>query len=469
MKKFCFFPFLLLTGLLFISITTFSQRVPPIIVIPEDSIVYSMSLYNYNPVPAKQYQRVFSPLKPIQDSALITLAAQPEDISIATAYIDKMGRPLQQVIKAASPQKKDFVTASLYDDLSGRITKEYMPYVQISGNTNDGKFKQYALYNDSIFYKTLFPSENFIYNETVYDLSPLQRVKKVMAAGNSWVGQSRGKSMVQRANTTLDSVRLWTIDIISEDDIPVTSSFYVAGSLLVNEMTDEKGVKTVSYTDELGRIILTKAQIATTPSTGPAGWLCTYNVYDETGSLRMVIPPKAVELLYTTANWSLVNNSTIVTGLCYSYYYDVRGRAIMGSIPGKGKTYMAYDMFDRIAMVQEPLLRITNQWAFVLYDGQGRKNKTGLITTTLIKDSVIAQASRSTNYPTLTGTYTVTSEIYYDDYSWIASTGAPVNSNFVTTGINSTNFYTSYNTFPEYPQEIVTSTRIRGSVTGIKK
>jgi hypothetical protein len=120
-------------------------------------------------------------------------------------------------------------------------------------------------------------------------------------------------------------------------------------------------------------------------------------------------------------------------------------------------------------MTQDTRLRATNQWAFVKYDGQSRPIKSGLITSALIKDSIIAQASRSVDYPVVSGTFTITSEAYYDDYTWIAATGAPVTSTLVTTNINSTNFNTNYHTSPEYAQTITASSRIRGTVTGFKK
>ena len=243
---------------------------------------------------------------------------------------------------------------------------------------------------------------------------------------------------------------------------------YAAGSLSVTQTTDERGIKMITYKDELGRTILTKQQVSASPTTGHYGWLCTYYVYDEMNHLRVVIPPKAVDALNTSAvNWNVSGNLTIKTGLCFSYFYDARGRAIMKYIPGKGKNYIAYDLFDRVVMTQDPNLRQTNQWAFVKYDAQSRPFRIGVITSALIKDTIIAQAARNIDYLTLTGTYTITSETYFDDYSWISG-GAP-NSTLVTTYINSTNFNTSYNTYPDYAQSITVSNRLRGMVTGSKR
>ncbi|HWR33557.1 MAG TPA: DUF6443 domain-containing protein, partial [Chitinophagaceae bacterium] len=419
----------------------------------------------YNPTASKIYQRVLSPLKPTTDSSEVVLSAVPENVAIATSYFDVTGRPLQSVVKQASPSKKDLVSFTAYDRL-GRLTRQHMPYAQQTYNTNDGKFKDSVLLRDSLFYHSLFPADSIFYAVTKFDASPLQRVLKASAQGDSWAGMDKGRTIVQRGNASTDSVRLWTIDIISEDDVPSTSTTYTAGSLLVEELTDENGQKKVIYKNERGELILSKVQNIASPSTGHYGWMCTYYIYDEMGSLRMVLPPKAVEALIAVS-WNISGNSSIRTGLCYAYYFDDKGRMTMKYIPGKEKSYIAYDLLGRVVMTQDANLRTTNQWAFVKYDGQSRPVKSGLITTTLIKDSVLAQAARSNDYPTLSGTYTVATETYFDDYSWTSGTG--MSSSLVTTNITSTNFYTSYNAFPVYAQQIVVSSRIRGAVTGGKK
>ncbi len=417
--------------------------------------------------PSKYYLRTLTPVMPATDINRVTINAWADSVSITTQYFDLLSRPLETVVKQASPSKKDYVSHSLLDEF-GRVSFSYLPFVQQTANTNDGKFKTDAFLNDSAFYKAIYPNEQINYSQTTYDITPLERVVKQTAPGNSWTGAAVGISSSWRANTLADSVRLWSIAITSEDDIPATTAIYQAGSLAVQETIDEKGIKTISYTDEVGRTILTKQQVAALPATGHAGWLCTYYVYDEMNNLRTLIPPKATDALNTTTvNWNLAGNPAIKTGLCYSYYYDARGRVTAKQIPGKGKNFIAYDLLDRVVMVQDENLKLTNRWSFVKYDGQSRPLKSGVITIAIVKDSVIAQAARNTDYPVLTGTYTVMTETYYDDYTWI--TGGAPNSTLVTTNITSTNFNTSYNTYPEYAQPIAVSNRIRGSVTGIKK
>jgi RHS repeat-associated protein len=415
----------------------------------------------YTSTPAN-YLRSYSPQVPMQDSSLVNMAAIVEEVQTSISYTDGYGRTIQTVAKQLSPTKKDNVGVANYDAFGRAATVAYPSYVATDGN---GVFKQNAFAQDSAFYKAMYPAEQVIYSQMQYDGSPMNIPVKGLAQGNDWGGANRGKSLAHRSSTLADSVRYFTINIINEDDLPTSTATYLPSTLSVREITDERGIKSITYTDLAGRTILTKTQEANSPTTGHTGWLCTYYIYDEMGQLRTVIPPKAVQQL-PSSSWQLAVGS--LQGLCYSYFYDSRGRQICKSIPGKGKSYIAYDLYDRPVMTQDPNLRQTNQWAFVLYDAQSRPVKSGVITSALIKDSIQAQAARSLAYPVLAGTYTVMAETYYDDYAWIAASNAPVGNYMDYTNINSNNFITNYNTAPDYAQPLTQSQRIRGAVTGSK-
>jgi RHS repeat-associated protein len=418
----------------------------------------------YTGVPSN-YLRTFVPQVPIQDTSLINMSSAVEDVQTGIVYADSYGRTIESVTKQLSPAKKDNVSAPYYDEFGRSGSFSYPPFVAVSGNTNDGAFKANPFQQDSVFYKSLYPAEQVIYGQTIYDGSPINMPIKAMAAGNENGGADRGKTFAHRSSTAADSVRFWTIAISTEDDIPATTAYYVPGTLNVQEITDEHGIKSITYTDLTGKTILTKAQLAGTPATGPTGWLCTYYIYDETGRLRTMIPPKAVEQL-TADSWVLTTDNR--DGLCYRYWYDSRGRQIMKYVPGKGKSYTAYDLLDRPVMAQNPKLRLTNQWAFVLYDAQSRPVKSGVITNDNTAATIQATAATSSSYPALSGTYTVYSESYYDNYDWVSTIGAPVSSTISNSNVNSTNFITSYNTSPAYAQPIDMSYNIRGASTGSK-
>lgn len=466
MRKLSFL--LLLLFCICISVASAQSNIPTSVTGPAHVAPKLISTV-YQPEVSPNYQRLFIPQIPLQDTSKLQLSTSVDTALITTQYFDALSRPFQTVVKQVSPTKKDFVSSSLYDEFS-RPVLQYLPYAAQLHNTNDGLTKGWLLTDDSAFYKSMFPGEDIYYAQQTLEASPLQRQLKTLAQGNSWGGANVGISYVYRANTTSDSVRLWTIPVSTEDDVPVTTSYYAAGSLSVVQVTDERGIKSLIYTDELGRKVLDKTQLDAAASVGYTGWLCTYYVYDEMNHLRVVIPPAVVSSLNLNG-WSFSNAA--LTGakvnLCYTYWYDNRGRVTMKSIPGKGKIYTAYDAFDRGVMKQDANLRATNQWAFFSYDGQSRPDTTGIITSALSKDTIIAQAARSKMYPIVTGTYTITSVTYYDDYNWVSANSAPVSGSLVTTNINSTNFNTSYNTAPLYTQPITQSYRTKGAITGSRR
>ena len=234
------------------------------------------------------FQRVYTPQKPITDTALVNLSATAEDIAIATEFKDDFGRTSETVIRQASPGKKDYVSAASYDQY-GNTGVQYLPFTAQTGNVDDGKFKINPFYQDSVFYKTNFPGEQVVYGQTFYDGSPLNIPLKTTAPGNSWTGAGIGISYSHRSNTAADSVKLWTIPVMNEDDVPVVSGNYLPGTMTVLQTTDERGNISLKYLDALGRTILTKVQNVASPSTGHYGWLCTYYVYDEMNHLRLVI------------------------------------------------------------------------------------------------------------------------------------------------------------------------------------
>jgi|GEM_PF-796273 len=438
------------------------------------------------------FVRAFTTFKPIQDTAQVNLSALVNEVGIQTEYQDSYGRPIQSVARQASPAKNDFVSPVHYDEF-GRSSVQYMPFPSQSGNNNDGQFKKNPYVQDSAFYKALFPGEKYIYNQLFFDGSPLNILNKATAPGSSWTGMGVGIISTQRANTTADSVRLWTIPITGEDDVPATSTTYLPGTLLVMQTTDEQGTSTIKYIDEAGRTILTKSQAVSSPGTGHTGWLCTYYVYDETNRVRLVITPKAVEALNNgTANWNLTVNPTINTNLCYSYFYDNRGRMIMKRIPGKGKSYLVYDIRDRLVFAQDSALRALTQpqWRTILYDAMNRPVISGLLTYSngratlqgvVTTQTAAAQGGSDGESTVVEGVNVNKSPLpagavfkylavnYYDDYSWVASSGSTLGSSLVTTNINGTNFITSYNTSPEYAQPLTASSRTRGSLTGNKR
>lgn len=331
--------------------------------------------------------RTWDPMGPFT-SVNDVLNASYLDVKQASSYVDGLGRPLQTVNRQITPLARDMVAPVMFDAY-GREVYKYLPYVSSDDN---GQFKYDPFNGQKKFMEAYYSGdEQVYYSQTNYEASPLNRVVKTMAAGNSWAGLGRGVEMNYLINTADDAVRIWKIGngplTYSQKDVstnvpynPVTPAnpLYNAGELNKGVIIDEAGNATVEYKDKEGRVILKKVQIGNiSPDySGYTGFLCTYNVYDDYNELRFVIPPKAVAQLIANS-WQFTDD--IINELCFRYEYDSQGRMIAKKVPGADWVYMIYDVRDRLVFTQDGSMRSKNQWLTTLYDRLNRPVMTGMI------------------------------------------------------------------------------------------
>ncbi|WP_199856435.1 DUF6443 domain-containing protein, partial [Lunatibacter salilacus] len=295
-------------------------------------------------------------------------------------YYDGLGRPKQTVSKQVSVSGKDIITPILYDNY-GRQKIDYLPYAGNNGSP-PGEYRPSAVSEQNTYYTNLYGPNPAGYAEKAFEPSPLNRVDKQAAQGNAWkMGSGREFKYSRRPNTAADAVRIFTVN---SGGLPVTSSAYAANSLWVDIGDDEDNLRTVTYTDKLDRVVMKKSLDTASPAAdGHAGWLCTYYVYDDFSRLRVVIPPKAVEII-AEASWkpSASTDATLSDGQYFRYFYDGRGRLIEKRIPGKGRESMVYDNQDRLVGFQDPNMANASpkQWLYTKYDGLGRVVMTGITT-----------------------------------------------------------------------------------------
>lgn len=339
------------------------------------------------PAAAKiNYVRTRSALAPITTEVAFGSAGYT-DVSQATQYVDGLGRPVQTVSRQASPGAKDLVAPVTYDAF-GRETFKYLPYAQSTGvQTADGLFKTDAFADQATFYQntTLNPGlagEQVYYSQTIFEASPLNRIERTMAPGNSWAGSGVGIQQKYLINTEPDVVRIWSIG----SGLPTTSQTYGAGQLYKMVAIDEHGNAVVEYKDKEGQVILKKVQSGAIAAdySGYEGFLCTYYVYDDFNLLRCVIQPEGVKELYGNG-WQ-----SVAQGLCFYYNYDERNRMISKQVPGAGVVYMVYDQRDRLVFSQDANMRSANNWLATLYDALNRPVMTGMITYTGDRDALQA-------------------------------------------------------------------------------
>jgi RHS repeat-associated protein len=320
-------------------------------------------------------------------------AAGFQDVKQTTQYFDGLSRPLQTVQRQATSGSNpvDIVSPVLFDVL-GREVYKYLPYASTG---SDGQIKLDPFNEQKNFYQNIYPSEQpaytgeqVFYGQTNYEPSPLDRVTKALAPGNSWTGSGNGISQQYLNNGDADSVVIWNIssdpltysnnDIVT--NIPGSANYYPAGTLFKNVMIDEQSHAVVEYKDKAGLVILKKVQIDAVAAdfSGYNGWLCTYYVYDDLAQLRFVLSPKATRAVYQNS-WNLSADATIINELCFRYEYDDRKRMTAKKVPGAGWTYMVYDVRDRLVFTQDANMRSHYQWLASLYEALNRPVLTGMI------------------------------------------------------------------------------------------
>jgi len=443
----------------------------------------SATTQTLNPVPSAysagipiNYIRTWDASRPYSaDTSLSSPYRVTQEVKQVSQFMDGLSRPIQTVAKQVTPNGYDMVSAQVYDQYSREIFK-YLPFADTSA---DGNFNIDPFIKQSNFEKAFYNptndanGEKFFYGKIDVEASPAGRVVKTYAAGNSWAGRGVGVATQYLLNTAADSVCIWNIGYTG-GAVPTYNGFYPASKLIETQTTDERGYNTVEYKNNEGHVILKKVQVASGSGaySGPTGWLNTYYVYDEVGNLRFVIQPKAVEYMRTHTwgfdgtSWS---TSTLAKELCFSYEFDSRGRLTVKRIPGSGEVWLVYDQRDRLVMTQDSLQRGLGKWLYTDYDSLNRPLITGIWTTTGDRTYHQNLAGSSITYPTPSSNYTVLTQMYYDNYSWVSGSGSGV-ANFAYTGYNSnTNyFYTASDVTYPYPRTIAATNLTRGMVTGTK-
>lgn len=434
------------------------------------------------------YVRTWDALGPQTNAMTISKSSPADSFTMTTQYFDGFGNPLQQVVKQASPLLKDVVAISDYDEF-GKETYKYLPFVanNTGGNSSisDGLFKLNPFQQDSAFNKTQFPDEDYYYAKNVFERSPLNRTTEAFFPGNSWVGTELQSTASNRrsikihysVNTILDSVRMW------DEYYHSTDQMYSAGKLQKLITYNEDSKQVIEFKDMQGNVLLRKVQLTASIDDGSGkghyGWLCTYYLYDDFGNVVAVVQPRAIELL-NYAGWPLSSVSNLWSNLQYEqffqYRYDHKGRVIVKRAPGAAETYMVYDARDRVVMQQDANMRTQNAWMVVVYDSLNRPVQSGVLKDSYWGSGKTVEdhwrdADTSIRYPfsiqniPSSSYWEMLLEHHYDEYNNIPSS---VSSSMVTAYINGSNFYDTYDTYPVYAQEMVSTNLLRDLTTWTK-
>ena len=272
--------------------------------------------------------------------------------------------PEQSIQIAASPDGRDLVTPIGYDALLREDAKSYLSY---AARSSGGRKQASALTNQQAFYGTLYGQADAqrSFTEKVYEASPLGRVRKQALPGYMKDYEVLYTEFDYRTNDT-DEVRWLAVGVDGE---LVCEGCHDAGTLSCTVTTDPDGHVVQSFTDGLGRTLLSRTFDDDEP-------IDTYSVYDDYGRLRWVVTPEGSYLLSDSQTFPV--DDDFAEKYCYVYTYNDRGLMVEKRMPGREAEYMRYDEGDRLRVSQDGNLRAKKQWISYSYDALGRVQEQSL-------------------------------------------------------------------------------------------
>ena len=337
-------------------------------------------------------------------------------------YYDDMGREEQTVQVGASTNGGDIVTLKEYD-IYGRLSKEWSPAAVVA---NGGAHVQVTALKACAVQSNSADVEP--YSLTVYEPSPLNRLKKQFGAGSDWHQHDRQVSSSYCFNiegdTLLNCLKYtpWQgtghVVVYCYGNVPT-------GTYSVQCTTDEDGNRLYEFRDLDDQLVLSRQVV-------DGANLDTYYVRDEWGQVQLVLPPLASSALTEIDTpWSSSYTSEL-RNYAYIYYYDYRHRQIGKKLPGCDWEYTVYDGSDLPVFRQDGRLRQKGQWQYTLYDAMGRPCQTGTCTNSMdafsnpLTTNVIA--IRNMRHYTYTGitlsSNTTLQTTFYDTYDGLPASCA---------------------------------------------
>ncbi len=327
---------------------------------------------------------------------------------------DGLGRPTTSLTAAAdalSLTSNYYATLTQYDAMDRpfrewatvKVDNPHPTETQISSAASD-------VYGDAYSYHTTF-----------YEPSPLAVTTGSRKAGKEWNTADRRIAVRHLVNKASGDYACPKYIDYSDAEIK-QNGFYPAGSLTIEEITDEEGHVTMTFTDSQGLTLMTRE--GTPSSAAQPKWLDTRYVYNDYGQLLYVIQPKLTQ-------------STIKRSDLFRYLYDWHGNCFSKTYPAGEPTLYRYDNRNRLYAEQDGNMRSRGEWLLHFYDSFGREVLTFVSAVTDQNVASMALAAIVAVPPTSssvinnsTGGYTLTgapadltvSELvearYYDSYDF---------------------------------------------------
>ncbi|MBI4649391.1 MAG: hypothetical protein HY738_23025, partial [Bacteroidia bacterium] len=283
-------------------------------------------------------------------------------------YYDGLGRESQLVSVKASPDGQDIIVPMVYDAI-GRQQTEYLPYTACSS----GLCNINAVADQSNYYinpPNTIPTTNYPITEKIFDNSPLNRIMKQSAPGETWRLGNGHTMQIQNNFNSSNEVRYWYVDQGTGNCM--NNGFYSQNQLYKTTTIDENGYVFSEYTDKSGKLILKNYYDA---SNSP---ISRYFVYDEFEQISYIIPPQAIKEMTDINDFTMTTNPDFIYKWLFIFKYDIRKRLVEKKVPGNESVLYIYDKLDRLVFEQDGNMRENDQWKFYKYDCFGRLIMTGL-------------------------------------------------------------------------------------------
>ena len=280
-------------------------------------------------------------------------------------YYNGLGLPSQTTNVRASVNGYNIVTPIVYDALLRSDATAYLPYEATYSDETELP-NSTAISDQQTFYEERYGHDyQRSFTEKVYEASPLGRVRKQALPGYMKDFEVLYTEFDYRTNDT-DEVRWLAVGVDGE---LVCEGCHDAGTLSCTVTTDPDGHVVQSFTDGLGRTLLSRTFDDDEP-------IDTYSVYDDYGRLRWVVTPEGSYLL--SDSLTVPVDDDFAEKYCYVYTYNDRGLMTEKRMPGREAEYMRYDEGDRLRVSQDGNLRAKKQWISYSYDALGRVQEQSL-------------------------------------------------------------------------------------------
>lgn len=254
------------------------------------------------------------------------LSANADKYTETVAYYDGLGREWLKVQKGIGSGNKDVATLTEYD-IMWRPSRQWSPAplnVDAATDATAVVTAAKAYYGD-----------DYCYVKKQYEESTSGKLTGMIREGSAWHKSNKHRIYNNLTNDVASGSRYRCPQFVMNSDCSVThKGNYPAGTLYVEEITDEDGKSTLTFVNARGNMIMTRNGV-------DGDWHDTRYIYNDYDSLVCVLPPMLEEKNYGATDQTLM-------AYAYFYKYDSRGNCVEKKLAGRDAITLYYDPSNRL-------------------------------------------------------------------------------------------------------------------------